>query len=77
MCLKSVTIVMKNVNTDLDENKPSFWLVEDGEFYLADSAEVLKCAVCKKWFLSKQVPKAKAICSPGCKLRLTDKKENV
>jgi hypothetical protein len=74
-CLESVTMIMNNVTNCAKDDKPEFWLVEDGEFFLADPCDVYRCTVCNEWYLTKDVVIGPPICSPGCQLRSIETKK--
>jgi hypothetical protein len=66
---------MNNIREFSNEDKPEFWLIEDGSFFLADSRDVYKCMVCNEWYLAKDGFTGSQICSPGCRLRSNEIKK--
>lgn len=59
---------------DYSTNPPTAWTIEDGELVSVDQRDVMQCEVCEKWFVNTDMFNRRAICSPGCKLRMTHKK---
>ena len=74
-CLESVTMIMNNVINCAKDDKLEFWLVEDGEFFLADPCDVYRCTVCIEWYLAKDDVTGPPICSPSCQLRSIETKK--